>query len=60
MWGANVLDFKSVFSRSNIAHACMLSAVILLGVGLSQLNIGLGLASMGLSLGVYGFLLGAE
>ena len=55
-----MLDFRSVFSRSNIAHACMLSAVILLGVGLSQLNIGLGLASMGLSLGVYGFLLGAE
>lgn len=55
-----MLDFRSIFSRSNIAHLCMLSAVILLGVGLGQLNIGLGLASMGFSLGVYGYLLGAE
>jgi hypothetical protein len=60
MWGVNVFDFKSVSSRSNIAHVCMLTAVILLGVGLGQINIGLGLASTGLSLGVYGYLLGAE
>ena len=55
-----MFDFRSVFSRSKIAHLCMLTAVILLGVGLGQINIGLGLATTGFSLGVYGYLLGAE
>ena len=54
------MDFKTLFSRSNIAHVCMVSAVILLGLGFAQFDMGWGLVSWGLSLGVYGYLLGAE
>jgi len=55
-----VFDFKSLPKRSTIAHVCMLSSVILLGLGLGKFNMGLGLAGCGLALGLYGYLLGAE
>ena len=54
------MDFKTPFSRSTIAHLCIVSAVILLGIGFSQFHIGWGLVSWGVGLGVYGYLLGAE
>ena len=55
-----LFDFRSLLDRSNIAHLCMVSSVILLGLGLSIFHTGLGLAGFGLALGLYGYLLGAE
>jgi hypothetical protein len=54
------VEFKTLFSRSYIAHVCMVSAVILLGIGFAQFHIGWGLVSWGAGLGAYGYLLGAE
>lgn len=55
-----MFDFKGPLKRSTIAHVCMLSSVILLGLGLGKFNMGLGLAGCGLALGLYGYLLGVE
>tara|TARA_B100000029_G_scaffold516042_1_gene626375 strand:+ start:8774 stop:8941 length:168 start_codon:yes stop_codon:yes gene_type:complete len=55
-----LFDLKSLLKRSTIAHLCMLSSVILLGIGLGKYHTGLGLAAMGLALGFYGYLLGTE
>ncbi len=55
-----MFNLRSIFSRSGIAHVCMLTAVILLGIGFGQINPGYGLAAAGLTLGMYGYLLGAE
>ena len=51
---------KMLFTRSNIAHACMVLSIILLGIGLGHIHRGLGIAVFGGALGLYGYLLGAE
>ena len=56
----NVRKIIASVGRSNIAHACMVSSVILLGLGLGQFHIGWGITAWGLGLGIYGYLLGAE
>lgn len=49
-----------VITRQAAAHMLMTSCIILLGFGLSILNLGMGLATAGLACGIYGYLLGAE
>ena len=51
---------KKFLTRSNIAHVLMFASAILIGLGISILNLGWGLASAGLAFGLYGYLLGAE
>jgi len=51
---------KKFLNRSNVAHVLMSASAVLIGFGISILNLGWGLASAGLALGLYGYLLGAE
>jgi hypothetical protein len=55
-----IVFFLKLFTRSNIAHVCMASSVILLGIGLGQFHIGWGLVGLSAGVGLYGYLLGAE
>ncbi len=51
---------RKLLSRNAMAHIFMLSAIILVGVGIGGIDVRYGLATGGTLLGAYGYLLGAE